>query len=324
MAHLTHVDYIDGETGQTFQEPGPARAQVRHMAIRDGDDFAQVIPPDGFDPLRADDTELLNFGISPRPTDQSMLADWTETMGRFKAAPPISMCESQKSHSVHLSNWAGVAVTGVSDYRRVAGSARIPHITRTSCGSGSPGESRWVGIGGYGTSRLIQNGASSYSNGTYQVMQGWWEMLNSGYDTHEMDLVNNPYNEGDLVRFDTYYNSATNKAIFNWTSSATGEVATVTFTSIDGHTADQFYDGRAAEWIDERPTGWLGQLYWLENFGTAGWGSNRVYRAGQPATYLTAHPYDIIDMYSSHELAGVAGAKVAANGDFSDKWLACN
>ena len=73
-----------------------------------------------------------------------------------------------------------------SDYRRVDAEARIPLFNDTCTATGGVDElSLWVGLGGYFTNKLIQNGQANTAAWPDNSMGAFWEVLNSSYDTHE-------------------------------------------------------------------------------------------------------------------------------------------
>jgi hypothetical protein len=152
---------------------------------------------------------------------------------------------------VESNNWSGYADTG-SNFSKVTASWTEP--TGKSSGSTESLAAFWVGIDGYNSSSVEQDGTiiESYEGTVYYY--DWWEI----YPENDVQVVAN-VSPGDHI-----------------TSTVTRSGDSYTLSVTDStHTADSFsttqtYSGAAdssAEWIAEAPTGSSG-IEPLTNFGT--------------------------------------------------------
>ena len=73
-------------------------------------------------------------------------------------------------------NWAGFAATG-GTFTAVSGAWTVPNV---SAGSTPGADATWVGIGGVGTTDLIQAGTDSTVQGGRVVYTAWMETLPLG------------------------------------------------------------------------------------------------------------------------------------------------
>ena len=152
------------------------------------------------------------------------------THGVFRAAPGSTSLE-------HSSNWSGVAVTGGS-YQRVTGSWVVPRVKITP---GNRYAADWVGIGGYGSSDLIQAGTSEESVGGHANYYAWTEIL----PAPSSQLSGFAVSPGNSITVDVNQVSAGSWTI-TVTNHSTGKVATKNFNYVSTHSS--------AEWIHEAPT----------------------------------------------------------------------
>jgi hypothetical protein len=173
----------------------------------------------------------------------------------FKHSPTLKVAHRSTGikglTQVESTNWAGYADTG-SGFSKVTASWTEP--TGISSGSTTSLAAFWVGIDGYSSSSVEQDGTiiESYQGTVYYF--DWWEI----YPVNSVQVVAN-VSPGDHI-----------------TSTVTRSGSRYTLSVTDStHTADSFsttqtYSGAAdssAEWIAEAPSGSSG-VYPLTDFGT--------------------------------------------------------
>jgi hypothetical protein len=153
---------------------------------------------------------------------------------------------------VESSNWSGYADTG-SSFSKVTGSWTEPKGT---CSSRTESLAAfWVGIDGYSSDSVEQDGTliECYRGTAYNYT--WWEM----YPTNDIQVVGETLAPGDKISASVV-------------RSGTSYTLTVTDST---HTADSFTTTQtcsgcansSAEWIAEAPSGSSG-VYPLADFGT--------------------------------------------------------
>ncbi len=219
-----------------------------------------AVPPAGFNPLTATAAELATYGLPPRPAGAAALATWTKLVSHLGqlVAPDVTISAAQPNNLAKLpatvpsakagvssgstSIWSGyVSKQASSSYFDVASGEWIqPSISTTSCAGAT--HLSWVGLGGYGTSKLIQDG-------TNQSNQAWYEYLGPGGTGVSITLLPGSLNihSGDTMYALTEYSAGT--AYWVVEDVTTGKSSSASLSS-----ASSFYDGSSAEFIDERTT----------------------------------------------------------------------
>jgi hypothetical protein len=181
----------------------------------------------------------------------------------FQHSPTLKVTSRHTSvkglSQVESTNWAGYADTG-SGFSKVSASWTEP--TGASSGSTTSLAAFWVGIDGYSSDTVEQDGTliESYEGTVYYY--DWWEI----YPENDVQIINN-VNPGDeitasVVRSGDKYTLA----------------VTDSSDSADSFSTTQTYSGAAdssAEWIAEAPSGSSG-VYPLTDFGTWADSSSKV------------------------------------------------
>ncbi|HSZ42552.1 MAG TPA: G1 family glutamic endopeptidase [Trebonia sp.] len=173
-------------------------------------------------------------------------------IGQHSADQHAGQAVKVKGQSQETSNnWSGYADTG-SGFSKVSASWTEP---TTSCGLGISLAAFWVGIDGYNSSSVEQDGTmvECYLGTEYQYT--WWEM----YPTNSVQTVGSTVAAGDKITASVV-------------RTGTGYALSVTDAT---HPADSFSTTQtcsdcadsSAEWIAEAPSGSLG-VYPLADFGT--------------------------------------------------------
>jgi len=158
--------------------------------------YAFPAPPKGFNPLTADDAQLLTYGLPERPdqaTDASGYSVWQRSMLALKIhatdvrATPYSSTNAIRTGtptanvdgttSQNLLNWSGIANTNKltkwnanTSFNKVQSfwntPAPNPAFGSVPCSEGPWFEVTWNGIGGfYSYDSLVQGGTASYWDG---------------------------------------------------------------------------------------------------------------------------------------------------------------
>jgi hypothetical protein len=205
---------------------------------------------------------------------------------------------------VQSTNWSGYADTG-SGFSTVTGSWTEP--TATCSGRTTSLAAFWVGIDGYSSSSVEQDGTlvECYRGTAYYYT--WWEM----YPTNAIQVVGTTLRAGDAI----------SASVVRSGSSYTLKVTDST------HTANSFTTTQAcsscanssAEWIAEAPSGSSG-VEPLSNFHS--WTeSGATVKAGSTSGVISSFTDDEITMIDSSGLTkALPGALNSSGNGFSVTW----
>jgi hypothetical protein len=205
---------------------------------------------------------------------------------------------------VQSTNWSGYADTG-SSFSKVSASWTEP--SATCSGSATQLAAFWVGIDGYTSSSVEQDGTiiECYQGAAYQYT--WWEM----YPTNAVQIVGGTLAAGDAI-----------------TSTVTRSGTTYRLTVTDStHTANSFTEtetcsscaNTSAEWIAEAPSGSSG-VYPLADFGS--WtASSASVTEGSTSGVISSFTDDQITMAdTSGNIEALPGALNSSGNGFSVTW----
>lgn len=211
--------------------------------------------PQGFEPLRATDRELLVHGYPARPAKDvhpELHDRWLRMMSRpMNVIVPQFALRTDRWHGPRATiandtstNWSGsVAFAAAGDsVTWVAGQWTVPDVV--SPGSGSFYSSAWVGIDGDGSNDVLQAGTEQEVAGGHHTYV-WWEW----YPDYEVQISNFGVSPGDVVYCAICVHSST-EAGFYLTNLTTGTATSFTKTAPSGTALT----GNCAEWIVEAPT----------------------------------------------------------------------
>jgi Peptidase A4 family len=206
--------------------------------------------------------------------------------------------------NVQSTNWSGYADTG-SSFSKVSASWTEP--SATCSGSATQLAAFWVGIDGYTSSSVEQDGTiiECYQGTAYQYT--WWEM----YPTNSVQVVGGTLAAGDAI-----------------TSTVTRSGTTYRLTVTDStHTANSFTEtetcsscaNTSAEWIAEAPSGSSG-VYPLADFGS--WtASSASVTEGSTSGTISSFTDDQITMAdTSGNIEALPGALNSSGNGFSVTW----
>jgi hypothetical protein len=254
-------------------------------------------PPDGFNPLRATNLELLTYGLPQRPdsADARAYQNWERAMLALKThatdvrstsdysmnAQSVGVAASPNADgtsSISYTNWSGIANTNKNktwntktSFNQVVSYFSVPapnHPFGTvSCSEGPWFEVTWNGIDGFSNGDVVQGGSASYYDGggcggsiqTY----GWVEWYPS-YSILPITCGKSdcPVNPGDDFYVITYGAAGTSEQyvfVEDLTQQWSGTFG-LTYVSGPGLV------GQSAEYIVERPGCGSNCLYALGNY----------------------------------------------------------
>jgi hypothetical protein len=209
-------------------------------------------------------------------------------------------------NQVTSTNWSGYADddSGGNTYSKVTGKWVEPAL---SCTATTALAAFWVGIDGYNSGTVEQDGTLAYCDGGSAFYYTWWEM----YPANDIQVVGSSVAAGDsitasVVRTGTSYalkiTDATNPAnSFSTTQKCTSCV------------------NSSAEWIAEAPTG-SGGIQPLPDFGK--WRLTRAtVKSGTTSGVIAAFPDDEITMINASRLVKARpGPLDAAGNAFTVTW----
>ncbi len=208
--------------------------------------------------------------------------------------------------NVQSTNWSGYADTG-SSFTNVSASWTEPG---TTCSSRTTSLAAfWVGIDGYSSNSVEQDGTmiECYHGTAYQYT--WWEM----YPTNDVQVVGQTAAAGDAITA-SVVRTGTSYKLTVTDSTHTAD----SFTKTETCSASSCVDS-SAEWIAEAPTGSSG-VEPLSDFGT--WtASNAAVTEGTTAGTISSFTDDEITMIdSSGATKALPGALNSAGTGFSVTW----
>jgi hypothetical protein len=205
---------------------------------------------------------------------------------------------------VTSTNWAGYADTG-SSFSKVSASWTEP--SATCSGSSEQLAAFWVGIDGYSSSSVEQDGTIIECDRGQLFQFTWWEM----YPTNAIQVVGETLAAGDAI-----------------TSTVTRSGTSYTLTVTDStHTANSFTKtetcsncaNTSAEWIAEAPSSGS-SIVPLANFGS--WtASNASVTEGSTSGTISSFTDDQLTMIdSSNRTKALPGALSSGGNSFSVTW----
>ncbi len=216
-----------------------------------------LIPPKGFNPVKASDEELRRYCFPPRPDSKTEeYVEWTKRMENYSGTPEpeITLAEGVRFADVSGS-WAGYVGNGTDSSTRFYNQVQMDYTqpTVSAVGSGTKNlNGYWVGIGGYNSGKLVQAGTSTEGLNTHKA---WYELL-----PHAPVYLNSlTINAGDSIHVYISFQRANGIFEYYIANDSTGNSAS---GYVDAPTST-YYDGTSAEWIVENASGCQ-----LGNFGS--------------------------------------------------------
>jgi hypothetical protein len=206
---------------------------------------------------------------------------------------------------VESTNWSGYADTG-SSFSQVSG-----HWTEPSASCGGSTESLaafWVGIDGYSSDSVEQDGTliECYFGGTYQY--SWWEL----YPTNDIQVVGSSVAAGDSITASVVRSGSSYTLAVTDSTHSANSFSTTQQSSGDANSS--------AEWIAEAPSSSTGVLP-LAHFST--WSlSGATVEEGSTSGVISSFTDDEITMVGSDTGAVIAQPSSLNSGGngFSVAW----
>lgn len=204
---------------------------------------------------------------------------------------------------VQSTNWSGYADTG-SGFSTVTGSWTEPGV---SCTSTTSLAAFWVGLDGYSSSSVEQDGTliECYRGAAYYYT--WWEM----YPTNAIQVVGSTLHAGDSIAA-SVVRSGTSYTLKVTDSSRPADSFSTTQTCSSCANS-------SAEWIAEAPSGSSG-VYPLSDFGS--WTeSGATVKAGSTSGVISSFTDDELTMInSSGATKALPGALNSSGNGFGVTW----
>jgi hypothetical protein len=223
-------------------------------------------PPSDFNPLTADNTDLVKAGFPPRPADPHHRARYDHVLNRLKGK--LNYITPTVSHNTEVfhgprksraqdgtetsTNWSGGVVFAPSGkpFSWIEGDWVVPNVD-------APTENQWyycaswIGIDGDGSGDVCQIGfeCEVYRSGSSitRNVYPWFEW----FPTYEMKITNFSASPGDMITalLCTSGAGATDASAY-FTNRTTGATTSLSFTAPSGTSLV----GNSAEWVVEAPT----------------------------------------------------------------------
>jgi Peptidase A4 family len=203
---------------------------------------------------------------------------------------------------VQSTNWSGYADTG-SGFSKVTGSWTEPSV---SCTRTTSLAAFWVGIDGYSSDSVEQDGTLAECYGGAAYYYTWWEM----YPTNDIQVVGETLRPGDSISA-SVVRSGNSYTLKVTDSSRSGDSFTTTQSCSCANSS--------AEWIAEAPSGSSG-VYPLAHFSTFSLSAATV-SAGSTSGVISSFTDDEITMVdSSGRVEAQPGALNGSGNAFSVTW----
>lgn len=206
-----------------------------------GDEVTFNVPPPGFNALKASARQVQEYSL---PTRQTLGSQWTAVMRKLHIVTPPPYLVMLNGYATS-SNWSGNVANGHT-YTSVFGAWIEPTGHTNTCGSG--GEGTWVGLGGWNSGNLAQDGTAI--GGPIYSHEAWWEILPAG------PVALNLYaTAGQEFLASTTRTSVNGQAGYRFflSNSYTG-------ATLNPFVASSRYDGSSAEMITEKPGTYLAKF----------------------------------------------------------------
>jgi hypothetical protein len=231
-------------------------------ALPNGEVETIMTPPPGFEPPTASNSQLVELGFPPRPTDPTDLQDWSEAMTSVKVEAAPGAIQVDASNAMPLSGtnydgWGGWAAgtPGIHAHTYVAIKTVFWIPPNTGCGS-TNGVGFWIGLGGtYTGYDLLQQGVECGAPklGGGSVYRPFHQFaITQPYGQH---FCNNwttwSFSTNDKIYQNMSFQTSSNTAYFYLQDENTGVYHSCGLTPPSGWA----WGLNTAEWIGEAPGG---------------------------------------------------------------------
>jgi hypothetical protein len=229
-----------------------------------GNLLSERVPPAGWRPLTAPNSELTAYGFPKRPVDPTALAMWTKTMQGWKGASETPPCQTGRPryYLAHIGSFdwdGGMNVSGSLANTFVSADGHwVQPALANACHTDSD-YAIWAGLGGYNhnASQLLQAGTAT-NNGTSTGIYAWYEGISPQITAPAVPLSVKIHINDTVEAYVTYDASAAGgpSADFWIDDITTGQSATSGPShEIQRMPVSDFYDGSTADYITEKPVG---------------------------------------------------------------------
>lgn len=287
---------------------------------------AYPLPPVGFNPLTASDSDLAKYGFPARPSDAQGLAKWQSVMSKWKQS--VIVHADSTSLGVNQSGITTNSVTtgttpkwaGYLDYNSTSNGFTDVHAYSYAEPISAPSGSQyadWVGFGGMqisgldGGSDVLQAGMIAQKTTSGTIFTPCYDILPAFSSTGPTPLSGLTISAGDQVYFDVSYTTA-NGGTFSWyvQDSTTGQATSNKLTG-----ATTYYDGKEAEAVIEANGSSLGDFssdaFTLADTNNAG---NLHYGLSDSSSPYTSYQLSAVSQTTGDTLAA------ASTPTTSDSW----
>jgi hypothetical protein len=211
------------------------------------------------------DAEIYQRHYPPRPNPTTSPSDYASWVDLVSSEPtdmtPHIVKEADRYHASATSgNWSGYVVTSPGSapiYAYVYGEWNVPRAYAESGFYSSDHSSFWVGIDGFGSNDVVQDGTDSNTFTLFWIgtssYDGWVEW----YPLSSQVVSNFPVNPGDRLHAWTWMTDASGNYTANPTvgnfymwNSTQGYYVRYSINTPSGAS----FSGHQAEWVMERPT----------------------------------------------------------------------
>ncbi|MDQ2836062.1 MAG: hypothetical protein M3Y42_01170 [Actinomycetota bacterium] len=309
----------------------------------------QTVAPSSFRPATASDSTLREYDYPPRPasgtTDDTQWLDHARTYRGTRAStmcrsnhlissPTRPVTASTSGTNLGSPNWSGMVAAQTASveanrpFKFVQGQWVQTGYLNCNC-SEPTDESTWAGMGGFqpnstGQDGLIQDGTDMFST---DQPNSWWEYLypcpGSTSECGVSEQTASTVSIGDTIFAETY-----------WDGSAAHFLVEDNGFVLISHTVTlptSAWDGRNAEWINERPGQSTGGYDPLTNYGVQHWSNasacptatvgGTCYTAGQlSSNYLEMETNSQLNPETCSSAAVLAYPSGLSGGSFSSNW----
>ena len=283
MAGQQFQDYTAGQANQTAQNAGPTFVSVPAsvstskptISVVPIVPFASPAPVASAVPVCTPDWQCADWSTCSDSTQTRICADSNNCNSSAgepalaqscataaPAANPATVSNAPVGANTS-SNWSGYAATG-TNFSAINGSWTIPEQTASS--TGLTGDAAWIGIGGIGSSDLIQIGTQTFSSNGQVGHKAFYETL-----PQTAQNISMPIGTSDSI-----------------SASLTQQSASQWYLSVRDNTNGQHFEttvayassGTSAEWIEEMPSNSDSSFIPLDSFGAEQFSDGSVQKNG--------------------------------------------
>jgi hypothetical protein len=199
-------------------------ADVYHYTMTSGPGFNSYVPPAGFNPLAASNAVLSEMNMPARPAKATALTAWKKAMSGYKGTKQPELCADTTSGPQPAGKLAPLSRATRPDASESSATGKEafsgyvdpdPGYAFTAVGAvwNQPAPANdsasqayiWVGIGGWYTGDVLQDGTTSPGNNG-SVPYAFWEYLGDGKNVGVQDVAE--VAPGNTIEAQVYYSTA--------------------------------------------------------------------------------------------------------------------